>query len=76
MANEPTEKLAQNAMTTLEDTMERLGIPEDSADTTVKNTSSGLSIPPPHGSRPSPGASSARRSIPTDMQARERRSCF
>ena len=37
MANEPTEKLAQNAMTTLEDTMERLGIPEDSADTTVKN---------------------------------------
>ena len=27
MANEPTVKLAANAMTTLEDTMERLGIP-------------------------------------------------
>lgn len=37
MANEPTEKLAPNAMTTLEDTLERLGIPDDAADTTVKN---------------------------------------
>lgn len=30
-------KLADNAMSTLEDTMERLGIPADAADTTVKN---------------------------------------
>ena len=37
MANEPTVKLAANAMTTLEDTMERLGIPPEAADTTVKN---------------------------------------
>lgn len=35
--NEPTVKLATNAMSTLEDTMERLGIPSDAADTTVKN---------------------------------------
>lgn len=35
--NEPTEKLAPNAMTTLEDTLERLGIPEDQATTAVKN---------------------------------------
>ena len=35
--NEPTVKLASNAMSTLEDTMERLGIPSDAADTTVKN---------------------------------------
>ncbi|WP_347564075.1 hypothetical protein [Flavonifractor plautii] len=37
MANEPTVKLAANAMTTLEDTMERLGIPPEAADTAVKN---------------------------------------
>lgn len=37
MADEPTVKLADNAMSTLEDTLERLGIPEDAADTTVKN---------------------------------------
>lgn len=35
--NEPTVKLASNAMSTLEATMERLGIPEDAADTAVKN---------------------------------------
>ena len=37
MANEPTVELADNAMTTLEDTMERLGIPAEAADTAVKN---------------------------------------
>ena len=37
MENEPTVKLASNAMTTLEDTMERLGIPPEAADTAVKN---------------------------------------
>ncbi len=36
MENEPTVKLASNAMTTLEDTMERLGIPPEAADTAVK----------------------------------------
>ena len=37
MPNEPTETLASNAMTTLEATMERLGIDPATADTTVKN---------------------------------------
>ena len=37
MENEPTVTLAPNAMTTLEDTMERLGIPPEAADTAVKN---------------------------------------
>ncbi len=37
MANEPTEVLSPNAMTTLEDTMERLGISQDEADITIKN---------------------------------------
>lgn len=37
MANEPTVELAANAMTTLEDTMERLGIPAEAATTAVKN---------------------------------------
>ena len=36
MANEPTVKLAANAMTTLEDTMERLGIPPEAAEDVYK----------------------------------------
>ena len=36
-SNEPTERLAYNAMTTLADTLERLGIDEADADVAVKN---------------------------------------
>ena len=45
MANEPTVELADNAMTTLEDTMERLGIPAEAADTAVKNIDNRLRLP-------------------------------
>ena len=53
MAYEPAEKLADNAMTTLEDTMERLGMTLPRQQTPPSKTkSSGLSIRPLPGLKP------------------------
>lgn len=69
-----TVALAPNAMTTLEDTMERLGIPEEEADQATKIISSGLSMPPPPGWKLSQGATLGRLPTQTDTLAPEPKS--